>query len=377
MNTASDHWTPSADTSTRHDDSSSDEDEDQHDVVHTSRCILPPYPRRSSISIPPYTPSIDFQSCASYPSYYTYRRSPSVPYSVASMPPDSGDEYEDDWLLGPDMDCDEDSSDFDAMSTQGSSPRSPSAPPSSVHYSSEPRVKEEPTDVQGILDAWEGLDHFGELEYGKPFVPDLVQFKTEGDLADWESESPFSTSSPVKLEDVDVEPLFNSFSFHQWRSTNPLSADESSSPPISPTSPATDTDYVYSPFESLTTSYLDGECVTVRPRAKTVSSFPGSDTFFHTDRLSSPLPATSTFPQSLTALIESLTVSIEPTRESMPVCISPKQMDIRARGGSIQEDSIVVKTCWPCDPEILATRVEGALLFFFRCNPMTHHHLQA
>jgi hypothetical protein len=166
--------------------SSSDEDEEvpeKPDVPWS----LPPYPKRS-ISIPCYTPSIE-----TYPSFPTispslsmssptngFRRSPSVPFSVASPPPDSEDE-DDDYHISmtgsrqpsgnprtparggdPDWDLDFDSEeDHVETETQWESPgpRSPSAPLAS--FSQDVLVKQETRDVegvQGMLDHWEPLD---------------------------------------------------------------------------------------------------------------------------------------------------------------------------------------------------------------------------
>ncbi|EGN93233.1 hypothetical protein SERLA73DRAFT_78839 [Serpula lacrymans var. lacrymans S7.3] len=148
-----------------------------HDVPWS----LPPYPRRS-ISIPSYTPTCDdstppLTSPSVSPTHH--RRSPSVPHSVASLPPDSEDEADDyhitmtglrsrlvregsepnevDWDVDFDSDEDDDE-DGDAGSRWDSpGPRSPSAPyPDVVDTSAV--VKQESLDVRGMLDAWENLD---------------------------------------------------------------------------------------------------------------------------------------------------------------------------------------------------------------------------
>ncbi|PPQ89070.1 hypothetical protein CVT25_006442 [Psilocybe cyanescens] len=130
---------------------------------------LPPYPRRS-ISIPCYTPSVEtFQP--SYNNYYNnpYRRSPSVPYAYeATPPPDSDDEADDfhvamarikdysedeDEMGGWDADLDSEGEGETVGESPG--PRSPSAP---LLLPTEVAVKEEPRDVQGMLDAWEDFD---------------------------------------------------------------------------------------------------------------------------------------------------------------------------------------------------------------------------
>jgi hypothetical protein len=166
-------------------DSSSDEEAPQK--ADAPWC-LPPYPKRS-ISIPCYTPSTEmFPSfSAASPSLSAsspangFRRSPSVPYSVASPPPDSEDE-DDDYHISmtgshhfptnlvrtlareadPDWDLEFDSEeDHGETETQWESPgpRSPSAPLATFGH--DILVKQEPRDVegvQGMLDHWEPLD---------------------------------------------------------------------------------------------------------------------------------------------------------------------------------------------------------------------------
>jgi hypothetical protein len=164
-------------------DSSSDEDLPEKADMPWS---LPPYPKRS-ISIPCYTPSVEmFPSfSAASPSLSTsspvngFRRSPSIPHSVASPPPDSEDE-DDDYHISmtgsrhfptmvrapareadPEWDLDFDSEeDRGETETQWESPgpRSPSAP---LATGQDILVKQEPRDgegVQGMLDHWEPLD---------------------------------------------------------------------------------------------------------------------------------------------------------------------------------------------------------------------------
>ena len=166
-------------------DSSSDEEVPQE--TDAPWC-LPPYPKRS-ISIPCYTPSTEiFPSfSAASPSLSVsspangFRRSPSVPYSVASPPPDSEDEDDDyhismtgsrhfptnlvrtlareadpDW--GLEFDSEEDHGETETQ-WESPGPRSPSAPLATFGH--DILVKQEPRDVegvQGMLDHWEPLD---------------------------------------------------------------------------------------------------------------------------------------------------------------------------------------------------------------------------
>lgn len=164
-------------------DSSSDEEESKTADVPWS---LPPYPQRS-MSIPCYTPSVEMfpPFPAASPSYsasspcQSFRRSPSVPFSIASPPPDSEDEDED-YRVGmmahrsfsydmrhtpvadPGWDLEFDSdAEHGENETQWESPgpRSPSAP--LVNFGQDVLVKQESRDVegvQGMLDHWEPLD---------------------------------------------------------------------------------------------------------------------------------------------------------------------------------------------------------------------------
>ncbi|KAJ7582812.1 hypothetical protein C8J56DRAFT_232175 [Mycena floridula] len=337
---------------------------------------LPPYPRRS-ISIPAYRPWIDPSSHSDYPSCYTYRRtrSPSIPYSVGSLPPDSGDEDDlPDRRLSMNLDESSfDSSDVDSGSSPG--PRSPSASvaPLDMPSLSYPRVKQEPTDVQGILDAWEDLDHVREMEYGKPFsvpqIVDLDEIKREEnpDSWDWDSGYREYTSDPASIKQEEDSPSvvraqLLDLSFQNWRST-----DVSSSPLLSPVSPASEYG-LFSPFGFPPESPLlrKGKDLAfapnVRPRAQTV---PSTNSFFdsiptHISFSLPPPPSTApvtSTPEtsflsqsSLTALIESLTMVTEDLPASpQPPCISPRQMDIRAWNGSSEA----------FEPEIRATQIEG------------------
>jgi hypothetical protein len=163
-------------------DSSSDEEEEP--VEADAPWSLPPYPKRS-ISIPCYTPSVESTFLVESPSYSVaspsqgFVRSSSVPFSVASPPPDSEDE-DDDYHISmtgscpfyndvrptPETDPDWDL-DFDSDGERGETetqwespcPRSPSAPLAMFEH--DVLVKQEPKDiegVQGMLDHWEPLD---------------------------------------------------------------------------------------------------------------------------------------------------------------------------------------------------------------------------
>jgi len=153
------------------------EEDDQQSTAKQEESIFPPYPRQS-ISIPAYTPSVEdlypelFTPASSIP---TCQRSSSVARSVASPPPDS-EEEDDSFSRGStsrrrhsyalarpsssqsDVEADfgDVDDDFDAATRYESpAPRSPWTPSGEDGIV----VKEEPTDVGGILEAWEHLDN--------------------------------------------------------------------------------------------------------------------------------------------------------------------------------------------------------------------------
>lgn len=422
--------------------SDSDEDEDTHTSSAQSephQLCLPPYPRRS-ISIPIYRPSVDFSS------YHPYQRSrsPSVPHSVASLPPDSDDEMDNfhgsmttatrhrrrpeevDGSISEAFSSDNDG-DLDGVSCGTSpGPRSPSAP---IHYPrfaalyDEAKVKEEPTDVQSLLDAWEGLDN-AVANLPRRYLAQIKSEDPGSDLEGWNwdslhnerysspitsASSPASSSSPpgpvvdIKQEDVESLSIFDPTApnitahlFQQYRSSDSFDDMNNampSSPLLSPvvSSPLSDPD-VTSLFQTpesptvsyshrrdsdltLTTGLQRRDQATIRPRAKTVSSGTAMGSFMDvTNQPSRSEPssaldsqcAATAFPPTLTTLLQNLSVDVDlplaPPVSLVPECVSPRHIDIRQLGATSEgcaENNIVVKTCQPCDPDIWATQVEG------------------
>jgi hypothetical protein len=177
------------------------EDDDIQLTSKPEESIFPPYPRQS-ISIPAYTPSVEDL----YPELFApasnisaFRRSPSVPHSIASPPPDSDDEEDvcasgmaarrrhSSALLRPSpsqnesrVDFGEREDDFE-LRTQCESPgpRSPWTHPGEEGII----IKEEPGDVGVILEAWEHMD---DISNAKVAV-----------FSDW---SPFDLKTGVKPE---------------------------------------------------------------------------------------------------------------------------------------------------------------------------------
>ena len=341
---------------------------------------LPPYPRRS-ISIPCYTPLQGYYP--SYPSPSQYRdpcrRSPSIAYSFATPPPDSEDEADDfhvtmsrvkDYAyhlprnLDVRWDAEPDSEgDGDTM-WESPSPRSPSAP---IVQSSEITVKEEPRDVQGMLDAWDDFDstiadaRVAEVIAKAVFDMDEVKLEDPWDLTsnarlntDWPSEE----TAHIKQEDFGIDSLFPP--------TVPGPSSPLSPTPHSPHFPS----FSSSPDEPSEQKYA-----TIRPRAKTV---PVSSVFFpavvptpaSSFSVSPPLSSQSDTSSSsgpsttLVKLLQSMSVIATPNSVlnssyaiSPPTpCISPLQTRCQPFPTA---PKVVVHTCQPCNPAISATQIEG------------------
>lgn len=370
---------PMGSTSTRpipvSDSESGDSDDDDDDSMsavssdnqsHTAQkeeekpWSLPPYPRRS-ISIPCYTPSVDaFYPCyPPSPSRYKdpFRRSP----SLATPPPDSEDEADDFHVamtrikpypeqeddVGWDADLDSEGEGDTVWESPG--PRSPSAP---LLQGSEVAVKEEPRDVQGMLDAWEDFDtsiagaRVAEV-LAKALASDSQQkVKQEEELNDpwdWQGTSEWASedNTRIKQEDFGVDSLF----------------------PPGPSSPLS----LSSPFSDASPPVRELDLRTIRPRAKTV---PAPSPFFP----SSPPPRQSVSSASsrepampstaLVTLLQSMSVNTNTPSTSFALppptpCVSPLQTRCQP---SSTLPAVVVSTCQPCTPIISATQIEGTCL---------------
>ena len=362
---------------------------------------LPPYPRRS-ISIPCYTPSVESSYYSTYalpPSKYRdpFRRSPSVPFSVATPPPESEDELdsyhvtmkmmkriseqhgeeeeEDD--LGWEADLDSEGEGETILESPG--PRSPSAP----------LVKEEPSDVQGMLEAWEGFD------------------STVAERSKAEDEN-----RTIKVEMPDLWDWDRSDAGHPWRSEDVVGIkqedfglfDSLLNPSASPLSPISSLSSQFSSFSWSDASSPPHEAVTdnqeehsrdyptIRPRARTFaqpsltsskSSSPfsplpvplvrhslssGSSSSSKSSVVatpSAPLPSTV-----LVTLLQSMSVNgaypISTSIASAPQpCVSPLQTRCvpSPSTGTPSAEKVVVHTCQPCHPAITATHMEGESSF--------------
>ena len=356
-------------------DSSDDESPLTQEKEQEEPWSLPPYPRRS-ISIPCYTPSFD----GPYPFFPSpiqsndpFRRSPSAG-SIGSPPPDSEDEADDfhitmtragtfsDGRADADLDSDDSEADRETQ-WESPGPRSPSAP--LISSPNHVTVKEEPRDVQGMLEAWEDFDStVADAKVAEVFSQaagsvDMTIKPETFDLWDWDSSQDISTaewaisphdSAPVKHEDFGVDALF----------------PDTSSPPVLShffQSPST--------FPSEFQRHDETRYATLRPRSKTVPAPSRSQADPPHARLtpstcesSTSLPSTA---HSLASLIQCMsmnsTTSVAPRQipSPPPPCVSPHET--RCIGSSSTSPVVVVHTCQPCTPAISATQIEG--LFFF------------
>jgi hypothetical protein len=252
------------------------------------------------------------------------------------------------------------------------SPRSPSAP---IIQSSEVTVKEEPRDVQGMLDAWDDFDStiadarvaeviakavFDMDEKAKIKLEDPWELDSNTRLTtDWPSEE----TPHIKQEDFGIDSLF------------PPAVPGPSSP-LSPThSPH------FSSFSSSSDEPFDQKYATIRPRAKTVpvpSFFPlvvptPASSFSFSPPLSSQSDTSSRDSSgpstTLVKLLQSMSVITTPNSVlnssyaiSPPTpCISPLQTRCQPFPTA---PKVVVHTCQPCNPAISATQIEGSCKFY-------------
>ncbi|KAJ6513858.1 hypothetical protein C8R47DRAFT_962663 [Mycena vitilis] len=359
---------PPSDEDMESDSSDADDADDAHPAEEP--WSLPPYPRRS-ISIPCYTPSVD-GPLPYFPPQTPYQRSSSVPYSVASLPPDSedDDEYHITMTGGrrssssrfqtpPRFDSDWDQWDADDSEGDGETmwespgPRSPSAAPAPAMVS----VKQEPRDV---LDSWDDFGSDTRLASDVKVEPlDTWDWQSGYAARHWADEDDLL----IKQED-DLDSLSSSFD-------NSLPGPSSPAPLFDFDSPrrASDPAWRDSDTPELESEWLDTgrPFSTVRPRSKTV---PSLSSFFSAPAPPVPpllvkpdLPSLVT--QSLASLIQ--TMSVNSPAPLPPPCISPQET--RCNGWS--SDMVVVHTCLPCTPSISATQIEGISVYQMALGALT------
>lgn len=402
---------------------------------------LPPYPRRS-ISIPPYTPSCDDPYPSIHESSSSHapapepaglcRRSPSVPFSVASPPPDSEDE-DDDYHITmtatsaqpfhriptpakPKLEAEYMDSDVEGESEtlwESPGPRSPSAPLISGPTAAVV-VKEEPGDVQGMLDAWEDFD----CSIADAKVVQMVaaaaaestgKVKVEP-LDVWDWEDAYKSASPhwyppalehdeIKQEEFEFDSALVSVD-DVTDVSSPLSPLSALSSPYSNfghshfpnfVPPRRNSELMWQDAELLgpdsicPQEFEDGEWkegvkdfATVRRRARTSTSLPSlvakslpsltspselpsilSTATIRGQRSESAQPFAPPTP-SLASLVQALSIdlpvqdSISPSSLTRP----PTQHERLA-----EPAGVVVHTCYPCTPTVSATQVEGISVY--------------
>ncbi|KAJ7489890.1 hypothetical protein B0H11DRAFT_2229403 [Mycena galericulata] len=352
---------PSDDDESMSDHSSDDESDDGSEEQlkeEEQPWSLPPYPRRS-ISIPSYTPSIDGPQTYFHPPQTPYQRSSSVPYSVASLPPESEDD-DDDYhisMTGGRRSGMQDDSEGDGETMwESPGPRSPSAP-----VLTEVSVKQEPRDA---LDSWDDFGSDTRLTH---------DVKVES-IDAWNWQSGWGDEDDLIKQEDDLDSL--SSSFDNFRDpvpgpSSPLSPLASSSFfGFDSTRRVSDPTWRDSDTPELESEWPDNgkPFSTVRPRSKTV---PSLSSFF-----SAPMPFTAPAPplgvkpdppllvtQTLASLLQTMSMnsptSVSPPFSLHPPCISPQ--DTRCNGWS--SDMVVVHTCLPCTPAISATQIEGISVY--------------
>ncbi|KAI6167070.1 hypothetical protein EDD17DRAFT_1542752 [Pisolithus thermaeus] len=366
---------------------------------------LPPYPRRSII-IPSHTPMCDDSVRTCFPSANA-RRSPSVPCS-ASPPPDS-DRGELDLSFDAETDFD-----WDSSSISVASPTIPLESIDGVESESIGGIKQEPQDVRVMLDLWEDVDC-------TPPNPSTVSSATvrlppddvktdEFEFWEWEFESSWSgaahlhedmCSTDIKVDIGESRNLSAPFSL--------LGASYSPGPgfPVSPcssltassssfhssVSPVSDVDTDSSsqwpmlPSPSLSPPYSSGftSCSVAR-----VSCADGSLAWQDTELLGPDSVHPDEFEEgwadfgkgsngtcSRSARLHSKfssrrTASTSAERENQIVRSteagpqSTAITDARPVPPSsrvMASDAVVVHTCQPCTPGIIATQVEGISVY--------------
>lgn len=349
---------------------------------------LPPYPRRS-ISIPCYTPCTEEPPSTFFPETHAFCRSPSLTHSIGSPPPDSEDEDDDFHITmtgarrhstAPRSSADDPDLGWDADLDSEDEPEITSESPGPVlsHLMlPEVVVKEEPTDLQGMLEAWEDFDcsvaGAKVVEVIAQAVEARVACKVKTESLDpwiWESGSADQEwrlpseglAIHIKQEEVDVD---SPFSFH-----NNLFPQFPPSP-LPSTSQLPGLSYTPSPSpeSSRDDDWTDGGKQFVTLRAAPKSQLPASNIALPwvsrgdvspSTSSSDAIPSSLSISQSLAVLIQSMSMNSPTTTVSSsfaipPQCISP--LDTHCKGPS--PENVVVQTCQPCHPSISATQIEG------------------
>lgn len=423
-----------SDDSSRDDSMSVDSSSDEEEVPEKAEVpwSLPPYPRKS-IDIPCYTPIVENFSpfTSGSPSYFAgspsqaFRRSPSIPFSVASPPPDSDDDDDDFNMTGMrhspahtrripavdsdwDIDSDEEREEY-ATQFDSPGPRSPSAP--LVHSNLDVFVKQEPRDVegvQGMLDLWEPLDSNSEgskvaeviakaaADMQKPPTVKIEELESWGwddsYESDWFRPRPEDENKEIKQEELEVESALIS---GDESVTSAVGDDDYASPsPLSPTSGTFSMSGLSASAPSISTlrrhselawkdvellgpdsvhlhEFEDGEwqpdqgSSTFRGRAKTQPSLPTfiADRDF---RFASTSSQVCVSPPASEA-DDPVPSTARPSAPSPSVSSLTNPADAQAM---IPSEPVIVHTCQPCTLAITATQVEGMFVSFQQEEPL-------
>ncbi|KAA1471338.1 hypothetical protein DENSPDRAFT_858875 [Dentipellis sp. KUC8613] len=385
---------------------SSSEEEDEEDSTPPSRSL-------SAV------PDFDMPT-----STLNFRRSPSVPSSEASPPPDSDDEEgfyntsrqfrsnssdpapwedEEDFDWDNDDDADDEDEDPGASPLQDVTFRNP--------FQDNVFVKRESCDdLRGMLDAWEHLDNgisnMKVMEVVNQAVADGSSSKVKVEEPDWDFD-PFGAPSPaafdllaedepsiVKEEDVDFEPsLITGTSLHDGLGEDELVCGSPLTPlsAFSPTSELGEMRWanLRRPSELL---WKDAELLgpdSILPHEIEEGDWEAKR---HTTQTSAPSRAQSESLSEMSPLPESPSAESDDTQEdggpstpppSLPVqdpqwkspdlvsedaILGTMQPVAHSEGAPSEVDGkppkvVVVHTCQPCTPAISATQVEGISVY--------------
>ncbi|KAF5331146.1 hypothetical protein D9619_005740 [Psilocybe cf. subviscida] len=352
------------------DSSSPSSEEEDDDLTHTATLQVPDEP----VWQPCSSPALDLPR-PEYSLQYlaALKRSPSLPF--ATPPPDSDDEMSEDYHvamtrindeeddeLGWDADLDSEGEEDTIWESPG--PRSPSAP--LLHPPDGITVKQEPQDVQGMLDAWEDFDTNAAVAdvIAKAFETAQPTIKTEP-VESWEWDASQYDTSIVKQEDFGVDLLFppglsspltslaNQFAAFSY-SDNP--SDEDPSPALSRRRAKT------VPAPTMVAPPLS------RPSISSSGS-PPVDSGLPSNALAALLQTMSVEPGTPLPMSAFGSTQFAPPHEnthgqgrlSLPTpCVSPLQTRCQP---SFPENQVVVTTTQPSDPPVSATQIEDISVY--------------
>ncbi|KZP20849.1 hypothetical protein FIBSPDRAFT_861294 [Athelia psychrophila] len=411
----------------REDSMSVDSSSDEEDVSEQPEIpwSLPPYPKRT-VDIPCYTPSAEYfpsfpTASPSYPTsspVHSFRRSPSLPSSVASPPPDS-EEEEDDYHLSmingrrsssnlvhshipkeePDWDLDFDSDgEHDDNETRWESP-GPRSPSVSFSGNAGPGVviKRESHDmegVQGMLEHWEPLDSnidssrvvevvvkaaAGLMDRVQPLngnvkVEELSSWDWEDSFgsmsSDWFHQMPDIPLPQVKQEDEDSDSSMVSSDdsttdhgdfFAPLSPLTPLSASSSQSPYMSNLSSSAPSCYGLRRSSELV--WKDVELLgpdSVRPSEFEDGEWQAGQRTgtvrqrAHTQPTLPTFEGVGSFSHDTTVNSTALVGSTPSVAKTLVASKQPALLPLPL----VDADAVIVHTCQPCTPAICATQVE-------------------